>query len=469
MPVGRKCGPYCRHAIASGETGGRACAILTLGWLHAIEFNIVAGWRVDGGTAAWNLFGISLLAPITLGVSCGALLRNPADLRWPSPWLTIAFAAASLVPSSTVAAISLVLFAGCMALRSGGTARFAAACIAGLGLCALWLSVGQPVFSPWLLAADASAAQWLLGWFRAGVVRDGNVLTTATGHRVVILLACATSTALPSILLASTALALRHAVRLTRRWAISMGLLAVTCVSLNVVRLAWLSSSPDAYALVHGPLGQNVFDALQVLLVLTAATLGEGRDGPVRLRPGMPGRRSGGSRRFATAYGLALCVLAGLALTGARYSRSEEPLVDETAGAVARLLADEGWHPAGTRELIANTGYAMTEFRHDLCLAPLSVAVLPGSAEAVAAAQVALGNDHAFLHGGKLGRLPPEGLRLDNLSVGALLRRLRLGERDMPLIAIGPAPGPLPGGPCAPPTTAAWEQLRPLITASQPL
>ena len=445
--------------------GGLACAILTLGWLHTIEFDVVAGWRVDGAAAAQHLFGISLLAPITLCVSGASLIRHVDAVRWPPAWGILLFASSALIPSSAVAALALGLFGGWMAVRSSGAARFAAGCIAGLGVCALWASVGQRVLSTPLLTADASAAQWVLGWFVPGVMRDGNVLTTLAGHRVVILLACATSTALPVILLASTAIAVRDARRLTARWVGAIALLSATFIFLNIVRLAWLSRSASDDALVHGPLGQNVFDALQIVLVLTAARLGGSRDEPARSRPEIVARP--GNPRLGSAtirYGLPACLLAGLALTGMRYSQPDENLADETAGAVASLLASEGWQFAGTRELIASTGYIVLDFRHPGCKAPVSVALLPGSTEAVAAALDALGPEIGFLHAGKLGPVPPDGMMLDQLSIGALLRRLRLGERAMPLLAIAPAPRP-EAGLCAPPQAAAWERLRPEVAA----
>ena len=397
---------------------------------------------------------------MTLCVSGAALIRHADAVRLPPAWVILLFAATALMPSSAIAALGLVLFGGWMALRSFGPARFGAGCIAGLGVCALWASVGQRVLSTPLLAADAAAAQWLLGWFVPGVLRDGNVLTTLTGHRVVILLACATSTALPVILLASTAIALRDARRLTARWAGSMALMGATFSCLNIIRLAWLSNSPGAYALVHGPLGQNVFDALQIVLVLAAARLGHGRDEPLGARPGALAARGVPRRNVAMQYGLIFSLLAGLALTGTRYSLPDEPLADETSGAVSTMLAGVGWHFAGTRELIAHTGYVVSDFRRPGCQGLVSVALLPGSHEAVAAALEALGPDVAFLHEGKLGQVPPAGLVLDQLSVGALLRRLRLGERAMPLLTIAPAPRP-ESGLCAPPPAAAWELLRP--------
>ena len=446
--------------IGGLSAGTLACAILTLGWLHTIEFDVVAGWRVDGTAAVQRLFGFSLLVPVTLCVSGAALIRHADAVRWPPAWAILLFAASALVPSSAVAALALLLFGGWMALRSFVAARFAAGCIAGLGVCALWASIGQRVLSTPLLAADAAAAQWLLGWFVPGVLRDGNVLTTLAGHRVVILLACATSTALPVILLASAAIALRDAGRLTARWAGATALMGVTFICLNIVRLAWLSSSPGAYALVHGPIGQNVFDALQIVLVPAAARLGQDRDEPTGTRPTTVASPGVPRRSVARQYGLIACLLAGLALTGARYSLPDEPLADKTSGAVATMLKGEGWHFAGTRELIAHTGYVVTDFRHPGCQAAVSVALLPGSNEAVAAALEALGPDVAFLHAGKLGPAPPDGLVLDQLSAGALLRRLRLGERAMPLLAIAPAPRP-EAGLCAPPPIAGWELLRP--------
>ena len=53
----------------------------------------------------------------------------------------------------------------------------------------------------------------------------------------------------------------------SRAWRASAGL-AVLLALANLGRLAGMAWSSDAFALIHGPIGANVFDGLQVAVVL---------------------------------------------------------------------------------------------------------------------------------------------------------------------------------------------------------
>ncbi|MCW5732708.1 MAG: hypothetical protein KIS73_01195 [Enhydrobacter sp.] len=247
--------------------------LLTGGCINGWMFRIIEAWKADGVAATAGLFAISPFELIVMAVALRLLWNaqsNPDATSLTMP--ALAFAGLVLWPSSLAAWVAIVLFGFWLALKYKGSVRAAALLFAGLGACALWSTMVEPLVSNVLLPLDASAAASLLGWVRADVIRTGNIVSV-DGHSIVVLAGCSSFHALPLALLSWLALRLAWDRPVDARSGWIAVSLALALVAGNVVRLAVMGWSPSAYAAAHGAMGGMLFDGLTTVAVLAAAIL----------------------------------------------------------------------------------------------------------------------------------------------------------------------------------------------------
>jgi hypothetical protein len=243
--------------------------VLALAVANGLAVRIVEASRE--GQATSILPGISPFELLVVLIALPLVATPAAGTEWRLGWREIATGAALLVPSSTVSWVAVAMYASLLAAGTTGARRIGAIMIAGLAVAALWSSVALKIIGGPVTGFEAAAVDWLLqlsGW---PLSRTANVIGTEGGHHLVILTACTSADAIPRALLAVAALAHFAGAgnwRLVTGVAIAAGSLLFAA---NTVRLALMAVSSDMYAMVHGPVGANIFDAAQVGLVVAAA------------------------------------------------------------------------------------------------------------------------------------------------------------------------------------------------------
>lgn len=440
---------------ARGSDGGVTTAVLlAVGWSQGVIAALLPAFAIDRpGDALDQMAGLAM-GGATLFLGCRALVKSGGRVPPPSLAMWIAYVVALLVPSGVVALLAVSMLSTITALRSPRHARPGAISIGLLGLVMLWSGPGV-AFAPPFLTLDAIAATGVLDLFDGGATRVGNVIQASGGHEIVIFVGCATAFLVPQALALALALAVADGPAPTRRLLGALATLTLTLTGANVLRLACLAASREAYEMGHGAVGQNAFAALQIALILWAAKIARGgapATSPATDVGGDPRGRPG--RRLAILATLVL-VLGGLQ----KFDRYAAPRVSTTVAgdqAIANFLAAAGWHPARRAPLIADAGHVITEYRKLGCDGAILIAPLDGPGEARATVRRAMGADGAVIAAGVISRWDESG-PFDGL-VGDILARAGLRHRPMPPFAIAPTP---PAEPivCQAPSASAWSAL----------
>lgn len=439
-------------ATQTRENSARASRLeaplfLLVYWLNSVAVSLAPA--LFGGLEAGR---IGLTAPFTLILLCQTLIER-ADAAAPPPRaLTLGFALLTLAPSSLLATLGLSGYALALALRSQAQARLAAACAVGLALTTLWSGLGRNLFAAPLLALDAVAVEALLLWGGEAVTRSGNIIRLENGHAIIIFADCATAFLLFPALVLSAALGLREATRLSARFIAAMGALVLALIAANLLRLCLLASSADAYAIGHGPIGQNLFDALLIGLAAGAALIG--RDKPIATSS-EPANRGRSGRWLAI---LLLIALIGLGLKLIRYGAPPANGDDASRAVLIDFLERHDWRFLEDQTLVQSTGYGVMVFSQEGCRENFYVSLLSAEGESIDAVRAAL-PDAAFRYGATLlaepSRAAAAALWLDGAfsAIG-----LRAGF-PTPALALAPPPTDAAGA-CLPPPSAAWTGLR---------
>lgn len=268
----RSLAPAAPHVAAAAITA----ALFVGGCLNGLLARAIESWKDKGHAAAFSLFGVSPFEIIVIVVAARLLIRVDARSLPPATLaLAAPFAALVLWPSSTLSWIAVILFGTAVALLGTREVRASALLFAGLGLCAIWSSAGEALFSSYLLPLDARAVSHLLSLLRPDAIQLGNIVGNGS-HRIVVLAGCSSLHAVPLAVLGWAALRLTCGRTLTiadGAWAAG---LAIGLIALNIARLAAMAWSAPLYDAIHGDLGSMLFDGL-VTAAIAAAALREPR------------------------------------------------------------------------------------------------------------------------------------------------------------------------------------------------
>ncbi len=215
--------------------------------------------RVDiGGPAAlqtFELFG---------AVASLYLLSRSRRFGTVSPLDWIACASAILLASSGFAGFSITLFALYLVFRADGdlNAKAAGTVAAAVAVQALWAPMIFSKLSFIFLEIDAGAVGWLISLIIPGASWSGTVVTTPSGHDVVITAACASFHNLSLASLCWVTLTMLH----RPYWVkadIYTGLVAVLIqFGFNIWRLTFVCFSAPMYEFWHEGLGKHIFSAV---------------------------------------------------------------------------------------------------------------------------------------------------------------------------------------------------------------
>lgn len=197
-----------------------------------------------------------------------------------------ALAALALLAPSAVGAWAVLL--GFCVWRMAfvrGSARVGFALFAAFAVAQAWAALGFKFVGGPLLAFDAALAARSLELIGVAARTDGNVVETASGHAIVVLVACATLHRMPLALVAALALAAPASARRCLNVCLAV---AAGYAALNLVRLSLMGLSPAHHAFMHDGAGASLYDAAQTVLVFLLA----GRSAPPSPQPSSPERRS---------------------------------------------------------------------------------------------------------------------------------------------------------------------------------
>ena len=264
---------------------GRCASLLLAGGaLNGLAYRIVEACKDGGSDAPLDFFGVSPFEFLVGAVAARLLWSAEPVFRGPYPMAAVAlYMVAMLWPSSLVAWLLTTALAAALVLGARGPARSGALLFAALGAWEIWSAVLEPAAAKGLLALDADVVARILSTLREDVVRLGNVVGAADGHRIVVLVGCSTAHFLPLALLGAAALLLVRREPFSTKTVLGLGVLAATLGAMNLTRLTLMAWSDDAYRFVHGPSGAMIFDALTsaliVFSVLVIPTRGSGARG----------------------------------------------------------------------------------------------------------------------------------------------------------------------------------------------
>ena len=243
--------------------------LLVGGCLNGFAARLFEAWASSG---ALPLFAVSPIEMFALFVAASGLLtalsaNRTADGVGAAEVMALA---GMLVPSSTVAWIATGGYALWLMRRARGDVRTAAALFLGLALTSLWAAT----LLKWLTLPITSFEAWTvglaLGLLRSDIVQTANIVGTVDGHSLVILTACSALDALPRVLLGIAATAVFLGPLNGKRLLAAMAVATVIVFIGNEIRLLLMTWSANLYDWVHGPIGANIYDGWQVLLVLAA-------------------------------------------------------------------------------------------------------------------------------------------------------------------------------------------------------
>lgn len=251
--------------------------LVCIGVLNAIVKPAILAVRTDGLLAAvTNGFGVNWVVWMALAIG----LWRIQDARDAPVSRTDVF----LI---SVAAVGLLV-----PLASASWVSFGAACLVAsfirrgdrgaIGLLIIGLAALRDPFAKALLdllaapilAFDAAASRGFAAILTGSAQANGNVLSAAQDHGLLIMSGCSSLTNLSFALLAWTSILLGFA--RPSVWLIVGGGLALSILTvlMNAARLSLMSVSLDIYTIVHDGWGADIFLALTTVLTVSTVAIG---------------------------------------------------------------------------------------------------------------------------------------------------------------------------------------------------
>jgi hypothetical protein len=250
-------------------------ALYLLGIVNGIAGNVVMSLSAKGFAGALaDTFDISLVVIAAAVVAMMLVARAPCrTIDALDRFVGAIYLIGLCIPHSAASMAALTFLAAYEVFRQRRSAEAVAAaslCI-GIAVCQSWGKVVLHLFAGPLLAVDATLVAWLLGSIEGGgVERIGNLIETTNGQPLAIMIGCSSISNISFALLCWMTV-----VRASRpEWrredmAIAFGVV-VTVIILNILRMGLMGLSREAYLLIHGPVGANVFNTLVLLTTISA-------------------------------------------------------------------------------------------------------------------------------------------------------------------------------------------------------
>jgi hypothetical protein len=216
------------------------------------------------------LLGLSPFQLATLLAAVTLIARGASRLPR-NAWIETLVVLLALVPSSAVSWGALALYAAYLVVVTKDAQRFGALLFAGLAGTSLWSAVAMNWLATPITSFEALMVANLLAFAVPDVSWSGNVVGPTGGFKLILLPACASADLVPKAILALAALVALFGGTYDRRFLKLATTAALLLVLGNWLRLAGMAISAENYELVHGPIGANLFDLYQTVLIIAAA------------------------------------------------------------------------------------------------------------------------------------------------------------------------------------------------------
>lgn len=241
-------------------------AVIMIG--AALNALVVTVMKSVGEGSDGLTFGISPFQLVAFFVAAKFSLAQDEAEAPGSPWLDAVVVAMILVPSSAVSWFALAIYSGYQAHQTYGARRIGALIFLAAALASLWSSVILKWFALPVTTAESFVLWQLLSLVRPDIIQSANVIGNPETHSLILMTRCTTTDALPHAAVALVAVAfLLGDVNQKKLWQALLALCGIYVVA-NMLRLTGMAWSAESYALVHGPIGANVFDLFQATVVL---------------------------------------------------------------------------------------------------------------------------------------------------------------------------------------------------------
>ncbi len=260
------------HVVAPEARGLRrdlvSATVLVGGCINGLVVRISESVQTDGLSSIPRCFGIHPFELITIFIAASLVGARSESNRAGFSVVDGIAAVGVLIPSSSFSWFVVALYSAYVALRTSSQQRIGACLFASLAACALWTSIVAKWVAMAVTTFDASLVGQVLALFQSNVEQVDNIVGQSGGFGIVVILTCATAYALPNAVVALAAMT--YGVgrvdqgKLLRNVVLFSAIFAVT----NILRLALMASAESTYVLIHGPLGANLFDAIQVVSIL---------------------------------------------------------------------------------------------------------------------------------------------------------------------------------------------------------
>lgn len=265
-----------RWAISRADLMGGLYLVAALNGVAAEAAHSIARQKGPqaGGDAIFGVDGVVLVA-CAIGLHLSRRGRGEAPTLWDALFALLT-AATILLPHRSAGWVAAgVLGAyGTVAHRRDLPLAAASAVLLAVSIHEVWGRMLLAVLTPALARVDAALASGVLGLFRDGVSRTGNVIETGSGHTLVIIAACLSFKAFLQGLLCC--FAFTRAVRPAWHGSelATWGVLAVCMLALNTVRLTLSGLDLDIHRGLHAGIGSTLFGLVVLVLALGVAAYG---------------------------------------------------------------------------------------------------------------------------------------------------------------------------------------------------
>lgn len=241
--------------------------ILCGGVVNGFIVRIMQSVRLNGTDTVF--FGISPFELIALLIAAHLLITTARNSDHQPGWPDALALGLVLIPSSAIAWLAVTGYAGYLAAKSRSETRTGMLLFCALGITALWASIFIRWFAAPITAFEATIVTGLLSLLRPDVSVSANLMGVVGGHQVLLLPACASAYLIPKAILAFAAVTTYMGTSLDRHALIKIGVMTVFILTFaNWVRLAVMTWSHDLYLLGHGPVGANIFDLFQTVVII---------------------------------------------------------------------------------------------------------------------------------------------------------------------------------------------------------
>jgi len=228
--------------------------------------------------AVFNTFNVSVIVwGAWASACCLAVLADDGNrIRRRDIVLACIILAAVALPVSNLSWFTLCQLSAYLFWTSpkGSLERRSAAIFFAICVPMLWGPELLTVAAPPLLKIDA----FLVG-AQMGTKQSGNIVTFVDGvHSMQIWPACSSFHNISQVALAWVALSQTLGRNLGLRDVVWAGLAVTSAAAVNLGRLSLMAVSPEYFATVHGPLGEQIAGGLTIVLIALICMIGQRRE-----------------------------------------------------------------------------------------------------------------------------------------------------------------------------------------------